>query len=307
MLAFLIVGTGGVVSGAEGTIASDPEREETPDPLEKLLPEPPRKVVALTFDDGPHPLFTELLLDVLRTYKARATFFVVGQRVQQFPEVCRLIVRAGSELANHTETHPNLLKIPPEEIGKELDGGVEAIREVTGKTVKYFRPPGGDYDREVIEIAKKHGYPMVLWTINTADYTGRPATEIERIVTHRARSGSIVLMHNGMIETARALPAILEDLRAKGYEFVTISELYSMKRPPDRRAFEHFYGTLAVQFGVEEKALWALDKSGMRPEEILTLCRLSRRSGRPLSELIDACERGLSLRVIAESLGETIE
>ncbi len=182
-------------------------------------------MVALTFDDGPHPEFTSKLLAVLDKYNVKATFFVVGKMAEKRPDLVREELAAGHEIGNHTYSHANLAKLSEAGAAAELKECEDALREITGEKAKYCRPPGGRYDRETVIAASQMGLTTVLWTDNSADYLDLGEKKLQRRVLSRAAPGGIILMHDGVQQTIDVLPAIIEKLRSKGYRFVTLSEL----------------------------------------------------------------------------------
>ncbi len=183
------------------------------------------KKVAFTFDDGPFPVFTPELLDLLDHYHVHATFFVNGRHVVESPELALEIANRGHELANHTFSHVNLTKVDALEAVRELTATAEAVEKATGRKMDLFRPPGGQYNPVVLREAADAGYKTVLWTINTADYETSDRSLIVKRVLDHVHGGDIILMHSGLQQTIEALPKILETLAAEGYEFVTVSEL----------------------------------------------------------------------------------
>src|SRR5262249_20303438 len=131
---------------------------------------PDRKVVALTFDDGPHGPATERLLDILRKENVKATFFLVGTMVEKHQDLVQREAAEGHEIANHTYDHTRLVGLSPERVESELRDGAQVIGKAVGSPPRLFRPPGGEYDNETIEAAKRLGYVMVLWTDDPSDY-----------------------------------------------------------------------------------------------------------------------------------------
>jgi peptidoglycan/xylan/chitin deacetylase (PgdA/CDA1 family) len=187
--------------------------------------DPTKKQVAVTFDDGPHPAYTPKLLDVLKRYNARATFFVVGEMAEKYPELVKAEVAAGHSVGNHTYHHVNLTKIPEEYVATEIKACGEVVKAITGRAPHLFRPPGGDYDRPVAEVAEALGYSMVLWTDDPGDYASPGEQVIESRVLGRIGNGGIVLIHDGIQETVDALPRILSFLRERDYQLVTIDSM----------------------------------------------------------------------------------
>ncbi|MBB5957535.1 peptidoglycan/xylan/chitin deacetylase (PgdA/CDA1 family) [Saccharothrix tamanrassetensis] len=171
--------------------------------------------VALTYDDGPYTDFTRPLLAALRASRARATFFDIGSRAQQHPDLVRAKVRAGMWIANHSFSHPFLTRLTPDELTKEIADTQAALRKITGRTPTLFRPPYGDTNAAVKAEAERQGLTQVLWTVDTLDWSGKSTEEIVRSATS-ATAGGIVLMHDGHQNTVDAVPQIVRGLRAKG-------------------------------------------------------------------------------------------
>jgi peptidoglycan/xylan/chitin deacetylase (PgdA/CDA1 family) len=192
--------------------------------------------LALTFDDGPS-VWTPRILELLREHEARATFFLIGRRVQERPDGAREIAAAGHELGSHTLTHPRLTEIPDDEVRAEILGGVEAFEEALGERSRLFRAPGFHADERVLEVVGELGLEAVFADVDPEDW--RPEVEshtIFRRVLEGARDGAIVDLHDGYPPpptsarddcgaTVQALEHLLPCLRAEGYELVTLSEL----------------------------------------------------------------------------------
>ena len=172
--------------------------------------------VALTIDDGPHPLITPLVLDILRREKVKATFFVVGEKAEEFPGLIREIVREGHEVANHTYSHQRFSTLTPEEIYAQIRGCNKIIGQLTGETVRFIRPPGGDYTPTSLQITAQMGMVNVFWTHNTGDWTSPNPGAIAFQATQSISSGDIILMHQGSLTSARAIPLIIQKIRARG-------------------------------------------------------------------------------------------
>jgi peptidoglycan/xylan/chitin deacetylase (PgdA/CDA1 family) len=191
------------------------------------------KVVALTFDDGPHPAFTPQILDILKRYGVRATFFLIGARAERYPDLARRIVAEGHEIGDHTYSHPaDLPRKDWDAICREIVKGADAIERVTGVRPKLFRPPRGYLNYRVHTAAQLCGFTVVLWTVS-ADHHDAPTPEaMAQRVFKLVHPGAIVLMHDGRIpirwKDVKALPLLLDGLRKRGYRFVTVSELLSL-------------------------------------------------------------------------------
>ncbi len=184
-----------------------------------------RKWIALTFDDGPHPQYTPRILDILQKQGVRATFFVVGKLAEEHPDLLRRQAEAGHSIGNHTYHHVNLTRIPVADVAAEIKACGEVIRSITGKTPHLFRPPGGDYDKNVAEVAEAPGYWIVLWTDDPGDYASPPERELRQKLFSRLGNGGIILLHDGVAETIGLLPELIQYLKAQGYELVTIDEM----------------------------------------------------------------------------------
>lgn len=186
---------------------------------------PRRREIALTFDDGPSPLTTPLLLAILRRYRVPATFFVVGVHAQAYPYLLRQMAASGDEVGDHSFHHPNLATLDPATAGQEIQAAAAVIRAEAGRPPRWFRPPGGDYTVDVAALARRAGMGLAMWTDNAGDWALPPAKwVVQRVVSH-AEPGAIVLLHNGTLNTVRALPTIIVELRRRGYTFVTLSEM----------------------------------------------------------------------------------
>jgi peptidoglycan/xylan/chitin deacetylase (PgdA/CDA1 family) len=187
------------------------------------------KDIALTFDDGPHQVYTRKLLDVLNNLHVHATFFLVGKQVVKYPQLIQLEVLDGDEVGNHTYDHVNLTKIPSSRVGYELDACDLAIERAIGAPVTFLRPPGGDFNPAVINEVARRYYVTALWTCDPGDYA-KPGSDflLQRSID-KLQNGSIVLLHDGMPETMAILPALVTEARRRGFRFVTMSELVHAK------------------------------------------------------------------------------
>lgn len=190
-------------------------------------PKVPR-AVALTFDDGPWGKQTLRLLRVLKRFRARATFFMVGSQVEEYPRVARKVRHAGMRVGNHSWSHPEnppFADLPANRLHNEIAGTDVILRRV-GDHPSLFRPPGGSYDGEVIQEARSNGLRVVTWSVDPQDWrASRSPREIAHIVLANVRPGSIVLLHDGggdQSATIQALPAIIRGIRKMGLRLVTI-------------------------------------------------------------------------------------
>lgn len=185
--------------------------------------------IALTFDDGPHPVYTPIILDILREYGIHATFFMVGENAQEYPELVRRIQREGHEIGNHTYRHANLQKQTAAGIRREITLAEDAILQIGDQRTKLLRPPGGLYNESVCEAARALDYTVILWTVDTRDWAHTPPEEITANVEANIRCGGIILCHDFIggapSPTPEALRNFIPALLQKNYEFVTVSEL----------------------------------------------------------------------------------
>ncbi len=180
------------------------------------------KYVALTFDDGPNPQTTPEVLNILKSKNIPATFYLLGSRVEQSPEIVQQIVEDGHELGNHSYNHPNLVTLSPEEVYDQVNKTQWLIYQATGHVPKSVRPPYGSVD---YRVAYDIGLPIAQWSIDSHDWSSKDPKKIEQTVVSNTFSGGIILLHDIHPETVKALPGIIDQLKAQGYQFVTFSEL----------------------------------------------------------------------------------
>ena len=185
-----------------------------------------RKLIALTFDDGPNPARTPALLEALKKEAAPATFFVVGVWAERVPELLRRMRNEGHDVENHSYSHQNLALLTPASVERELCRTSVLIREATGRRPRFYRPPGGNVNRTVVDAAEAMGMIGAYWTTATTkiEETGS-ARALTQYVLKNAMPGAIILMHNAPDVTVQAVPGIVRALRARGYELVTMSDL----------------------------------------------------------------------------------
>ncbi len=188
--------------------------------------------IAITFDDGPHPKETDKILDVLKKYNAKATFFVVGKHVNWYTDPVVRASKEGHEIGNHTYTHPDISNLSQEQIKQEIKLCEDIIIEKTGQKPKLFRPPFGNYDPKSLDkLSEDLGYTVVLWSgVDVKDWSNPPSGQIADKIIDNVKSGDIVLLHDyGTDNTVEALDRVLALLTQKGYKFVTVSELLENK------------------------------------------------------------------------------
>lgn len=183
------------------------------------------KTIALTFDDGPHPVFTQELMAILKAENVTATFFVIGEHVDAHPDLVQQAAAQGIEIANHTYHHLRLPTIPVPDIAYELKQGALAIERAIGYSTRLYRPPGGEYDQDVINTTRELDYIMVLWTDDPGDYADPGTGVIEKRVIRDVSDGGILLLHDGAAQTVTILPNLIKKLKKRGFRFVTCSEM----------------------------------------------------------------------------------
>jgi polysaccharide deacetylase family sporulation protein PdaB len=193
-----------------------------------------KKIIALTFDDGPDPQYTRQILDLFDKYKAKGTFFVMGRKAKSNFALIKEMEQKGHEIANHTYHHPQLRTITLLDLQREIRDTDDVIHAITGTYPALFRPPGGVYDDKVVEAAKTGNHLVVMWswTQDTEDWKNPGVKKIVNKVYKNASPGNIVLFHDGggnRIQTVKAVEIILDKLSKEGYQFVTVSQLLSYK------------------------------------------------------------------------------
>ncbi len=189
--------------------------------------------ISITFDDGPHGGQTPRLLKMLKDRGIKATFFCCGQCVAQNPEVAKQIVTEGHEIANHSWNHPQLTKLGEAAVHDQIDRTHNVIKQTTGVTPTLLRPPYGAFTVQQRAWANATwGYKTILWDVDSLDWKHRSPAKTESIILSETKKGSIILCHDIHKTTVDAMPATLDALLAKGFKFVTMSDLIKMHREP---------------------------------------------------------------------------
>ena len=208
-------------------IPKPPEPKPEPKPAPAVpapAPTTGNKVIALTFDDGPGP-HTAHLLDILDQYGAKATFFLIGSKVSSQANVVRSIHARGHQLGNHSWSHPELPKLPVNQIAGEIDHTNDAIKQATGVTPAILRPPYGAVNGVILEQLRLRGMSSILWSVDTRDWADRNSEIVCSRAVAGARPGAIILMHDIHQTSVGAVPCILNALKQQGYSFVTVQGL----------------------------------------------------------------------------------
>lgn len=186
----------------------------------------PSSVVAMTFDDGPHPRNTPRLLDMLRERNIKATFYLIGNRVVTWPEIAKRIADEGHEVGNHSWSHPFLSKLGNTQVLREIDKTTMAIWNATGRPPVTFRPPYGAFTRQQRSwLHQGRKLPTVLWSVDPADWRRPGSSVVARRILKQSHKGAIILSHDIHRGTIDAMPTTLDGLSKRGMTFVTVSQI----------------------------------------------------------------------------------
>jgi peptidoglycan/xylan/chitin deacetylase (PgdA/CDA1 family) len=192
------------------------------------------KIVAITFDDGPHPYFTPQILNILAKHNAKATFFVTGLKAKLYPKIIKRELKEGHEVANHTYHHINNSHISAEKLSAEIAKTDEILKKIIGYKPDLFRPVAGHYNDVIVNTAVENEKLVVLWSWHQdpQDWKEPPASRIRTHITKSVRPGNIIVLHDWhkretsqTCQTVMALDGIVDTLTKEGYQFVTVSEL----------------------------------------------------------------------------------
>ena len=211
-------------------IPKPPEPKPNPAPAAPPAANSGNKVIALTFDDGPGP-YTAQLLDILDQHSAKATFFLIGSKVSSQANIVRSIHARGHQLGNHSWSHPELPKLPVDQIVGEIDRTNDAIKQATGVTPAILRPPYGAVNGVVLEQLRLRGMSSILWSVDTRDWADRNSDIVCSRAVAGAHPGAIILMHDIHQTSVNAVPCILSALKQQGYSFVTVQGLLGNMAP----------------------------------------------------------------------------
>ena len=178
--------------------------------------------IALTFDDGPHPLYTPLLLEGLRERGVKASFFLIGKNIEGNEEIVKQMAEQGHIVGNHTYNHVKVNDLPPQQACEEMKKTSDLVKEITGETTCYIRPPFGEWDEKL-----DCGIDMisVMWTVDPLDWTTQNVSQVVNKVVTEAEEDDIILLHDCYASSVEAAFQIIDQLQAEGFEFVTVDEL----------------------------------------------------------------------------------
>lgn len=221
MLCFSLIAALIAVSVGSAVTFADTDRK-----LPIYCVETEKKQIAISFDAAWGNDDTETLINIMKEYGVRSTFFVVGAWVDKYPESVKQLADAGHRIENHSNTHPYMTQLSSGQMCDEITTCNEKIKAITGRTPTLFRPPYGDYNNSVIEAVQAQNMYAIQWSVDSLDWKDTATAEsICERVTSRVKNGSIVLFHNDADRTPEALPTILKCLKDDGYEFVFIEDL----------------------------------------------------------------------------------
>lgn len=181
--------------------------------------------IAISFDAAWGGDKTLKILDTLDEFSVKTTFFLVDIWTQKYPELVKEIAARGHEIGNHSATHPQMSKLSETQIAKELQIMSDRAEELTGVRPTLFRPPYGDYNNQVVLTARKNGYEVIQWSVDSLDWKNLGAEDLIRRATKQVSSGDIILFHNDSQYIAEALPAVLRSYKEQGFTVVPVSEL----------------------------------------------------------------------------------
>ena len=187
-----------------------------------------RMEIALSFDDGPHPRLTPVILSILEEYGIKATFFMVGENVGYYPAAARAVAEAGHEIGNHTFSHRKFDRLGAEELRREIFACEEAISTVSDAPVRFIRPPEGQMSDTMRQVMGELDYRVILWDVDTRDWAHTPPETISRHILDTVQAGDIILMHDFIgynSPTPEALRQVIPALLERGFRFVTVGEL----------------------------------------------------------------------------------
>ncbi len=198
-------------------------------PNSQFYIDPEKPMIALTFDDGPSKITPEIL-DILEQNDARATFFVLGHKVESKTETLKRIQEMGCEIGNHSWDHPSFKKLNYEKISKQISSTNEKVKNVTDLKPTLMRPPYGAYNDTAIKALKEQGMSIILWSVDTLDWKSRNADAVYNLTMSSVKDGAIILFHDLYPSTKAAVEKIIPELKSQGYQLVTVSELMSFNK-----------------------------------------------------------------------------
>jgi len=194
--------------------------------ISDLTSQPTRpRLAVLTFDDGPYPVTTPLLLAQLHAMNVPAEFFLIGNDATRQPAISANVAALGIGIGNHTLSHPEMTSLSAQAQLDEINGGAAALRAATEMSVEYFRPPHGNFNADTIRAVRSAGETMILWDVDPGDWRTMTPDQIVQNVTDHAKAPALILLHDGKEATVEALPRIVKAYRDAGFTFVSLADL----------------------------------------------------------------------------------
>ena len=191
-----------------------------------------QRVVAITFDDGPNPVYTPQVLEIFSEAKGKATFFMIGEQMRNHPEVVEQVANQGHEIGNHTLTHPKLSQLSIQDCLKEIEETEKLIKKLAGRKPVVFRPPYLDYNQETVSLLQRKRYPMIgAVNLDAQDWEQPGALHILEKSREAVKNGSILIFHDGYgdrSQTIEAVRILVSEFTSQGYQLVTVSELLAL-------------------------------------------------------------------------------
>ena len=225
--------------------------------------------IAMTFDDGPSSETTPRLLEILKQRNIKVTFFLIGENVASNPDIVRRILADGHEIGNHSWTHPQLSRLSDDRVTAEINKTQDAIKDASGFTPTLLRPPYGAITTRQREwIESQFGLNIILWSVDPFDWKRPGASVITQRILSQVRPGAIVLSHDIHKQTVDAMPATLDALIAKGYKFVTVTQLIAMNKPKPSPAPEASLGAEEQRPAKSPRNTSVSKKSEERPKHV---------------------------------------
>ncbi|NWQ43660.1 polysaccharide deacetylase family protein [Bacillus sp. EB106-08-02-XG196] len=191
-----------------------------------------QRAVAITFDDGPNPVYTPQVLEIFSEAKGKATFFMIGEQMGKYPEVVKQVADQGHEIGNHTFTHPKLSQLSIQDCLKEIEETEKLIEKMAGRKPVVFRPPYLDYNQDTVSLLQNKRYPMIgALNLEAQDWEQPGVEHIVRKSREAVKNGSILIFHDGYgdrSQTIEAVRMLVSELTSQGYQLVTVSELLAL-------------------------------------------------------------------------------
>lgn len=234
------------------------------------------KMIALTFDDGPHPKHTPKILKILKANGVKATFFMLGSRINEYGKIAASVHAAGHDIGNHSYSHPFFSKTKHEKIDKEISRTDEAIKKITKyKEVKFLRPPYGSLPKYVIKKAEDEGFYIVMWSLDSKDYQGHSVDYMLDKILKRIKSGDVMLFHDIHPNTVKLMAEMIPILKKAGFKFVGLNEIYDLNYTPQNQEIKKPVEKTGEVTLISNAAVGAELKAGLKASTVKDLNKKS--------------------------------